>query len=255
MAAANTIGNPLSFTLFPQLPSELRCLIWEKALPPQPSTMMYRYRARSEIWKVRPVVPSDGDLYDENKQDNTILEFQNANVGDKVFDLPTACVNKEARAVTLAWTRDFGIVWKKNIGFAKCFDPSSDVLYVETDSWEDFFEEPMDTVAGEEDKLVAISSQVTQIAIHQDLLFQKLLSVLPANFDLMLDSYDSLRVFIIILDDPIEAAGSYPRTTSADLREEVPLRIPSNCYKHPVWSIPRKANFDTLGSATGSVSK
>jgi hypothetical protein len=148
-----------SFTLFPQLPPELRTQIWQQALPIIGPALC---RHREGLWRPRYLQPGDEDYFPE-LEDNIELEFRPDLVIQIPVELPLILVNREARSVTLKWAREYGVKitpGSDNHTCMRLFDPQLDIIYVEISQITDFYMAPHERMF--EDDLIGrmISSSI-----------------------------------------------------------------------------------------------
>ncbi|KAF2148873.1 hypothetical protein K461DRAFT_271468 [Myriangium duriaei CBS 260.36] len=182
MASSST-----SFPLFSKLPSELRIQIWRESLPDPVGQCLFKYDAQDShmFWKTRPISQElDGDLYGGHTAAAVVLEFCHENLRKHEFELPTAYVNHEARAVTLNWARDHGLsiqpeeektvfdLKTMDPYYIRSFDPESDILYIDCEDWGDFLYGLQEADFTFGNNLVGFSALVTFIAFGLDSLVQ-----------------------------------------------------------------------------------
>jgi len=123
------------FTLFPNLPGELRNQIWQESLPSSKIIKPTFYFFKKGCWKSgvkqhNQLQPSNFDL--------DLLE-------DVQFRLPQLFVNHEARSIALSWIQKHDIRFRtlKNDGavnpvFVRLFNAARDALYVPSERYHDF---------------------------------------------------------------------------------------------------------------------
>ena len=178
----STPTNSSTFPLFSRLPLELRDQIWRDALPENVGPALYPYR--KGCWCPRRLSKSDKGYDSENDENNLNLEFRHDFLYDIHFELPLVSVNREARALALAWAREQGVTKRpRDDGrapvFVRSFDPMRDALHVSLDKWDDFLSEPDDRLFEPDlsGQLVDIKSDIRRIAVPEALLRNELTSV------------------------------------------------------------------------------
>ncbi|KAM0292359.1 hypothetical protein ACHAO9_003337 [Fusarium lateritium] len=131
------------FTIFMDLPLELRLEIWQYALPTVdlPGLAIYK----KGCWQPRFLTPSDWDYY-EGDPDNIRFEFR-YELLPVSLEVPMMFVNHEARNVALSWLQRSGIRMRCNNGqsyFQRPMNHNIDALYLPIDKLEEFDTEPSD---------------------------------------------------------------------------------------------------------------
>jgi hypothetical protein len=116
------------FTLFPNLPPELRDQIWYHALsePRQPGICQWK----KGCWIPKYLTPKDSD-WSDNDPNNIRLEFRYDKLSTPVH-IPIVDVSREARRVALAWARDNNIKNQCRNGkykFKRRMDKDRDTVY------------------------------------------------------------------------------------------------------------------------------
>ncbi|CAH0046445.1 unnamed protein product [Clonostachys solani] len=133
------------FTVFRNLPSEIRIKIWKDALPGRDwvfEPLIFPFQRG--CWKIETkVTPSEREDVPEPfiesfwKFDDSLLDKPQCKVN-------IGAVNREARDVAIAWVRTLGGSPNNTLNpvFIRPFVGSSDGLYVSADQWEGFANEP-----------------------------------------------------------------------------------------------------------------
>ncbi|KAF4495921.1 hypothetical protein FAGAP_7935 [Fusarium agapanthi] len=124
------------FTLFPNLPPELRDQIWYHALsePRQPGICQWK----PGCWIPKHLTAEDHD-WSDNDPNNIRLEFRYDKLGTPVH-IPIVDVNQEARRVALAWACDNNIKNRYKNGryeFRRRMDKDRDTIYFPNNMIED----------------------------------------------------------------------------------------------------------------------
>ncbi|GMF75133.1 unnamed protein product [Aspergillus oryzae] len=137
------------FTLFPNLPPELRNQIWRDTLPDKVRQALYFYKRG--CWRTRRLTEDDEDYSHDNDQHNICHEFRHDLLDPMKFEVPLLFVNSEARGVALTWMQGQGLKIRfcedrQNPIVIRSFDPDHDTLYISLKTWDDFSNEPYDIV-------------------------------------------------------------------------------------------------------------
>ncbi|KAF3769135.1 hypothetical protein M406DRAFT_28429, partial [Cryphonectria parasitica EP155] len=169
------------FPLFPNLPVELRIQIWQNALPDNIGPALYMYKRG--CWRHRLLTESEyGYTPTGDENDNWVLEFCYALLGDSQLNITLLFVNSEARDVALAWAAkqapDTRIVEKDSLMMlVRPFKPESDAIYVTVDDWDTFLGEeselPYDLGWDRIDRIYGSHCAVTRLAVPEALFRQK----------------------------------------------------------------------------------
>lgn len=140
-----------SFTLFSQLPCELRLKIWQDSLPASESNAVYFFRD----WKWKPHTPSrpltspPAPLLEEDAD----LEADIINPHVPIT-LPQIHVNHEARQVAVKWAQRHNLhiqiherAWDEDYDAGgriviRPWQPAQDAVYVGSDRWDEFCQRP-----------------------------------------------------------------------------------------------------------------
>ncbi|KAF7622111.1 hypothetical protein F9C07_8145 [Aspergillus flavus] len=137
------------FTLFPNLPPELRNQIWRDTLPDKVRQALYFYKRG--CWRTRRLTEDDEDYSHDNDQLNICHEFRHDLLDPMKFEVPLLFVNSEARGVALTWMQGQGLKIRfcedrQNPIVIRSFDPDHDTLYISLKTWDDFSNEPYEIV-------------------------------------------------------------------------------------------------------------
>ncbi|KAE8307037.1 hypothetical protein BDV41DRAFT_71960 [Aspergillus transmontanensis] len=133
------------FTLFPNLPPELRNHIWRDTLPDKVRQALYLYKRG--CWHSRRLT-QDEKGYDHNNDKCNWCHVWRHDLLDPIqLEVPLLFVNSEARGIALAWIQEQGLKMSfYEDGQAptaiRPFDPEHDTLYISLDTWRDFSNEP-----------------------------------------------------------------------------------------------------------------
>lgn len=143
-------GPSSGFSLYPDLPPELRMQICRAALPDQLAPALHIYKRG--CWGPRHLTETDVGYESDSADDNLVLEFCLEKLGVARFDISIAAITNEAREVTLAWaSQQWGVEVQECHSpeqgrpatiFTCRFHGERDILYVPLDLWHDFFLEP-----------------------------------------------------------------------------------------------------------------
>lgn len=137
-----------SFTLFRQLPCELRLKIWQDSLPATETNAVYFFRD----WKWKPHAPVPHTPQPLLETDDELGEDV-VNPHVPIY-LPQICVNHEAREVALKWAKKHNLTlqlheraWDEDRDaggqvVVRPWQPASDAVYVGSDKWDEFCQRP-----------------------------------------------------------------------------------------------------------------
>ncbi|RTE80615.1 hypothetical protein BHE90_004846 [Fusarium euwallaceae] len=187
-----------SFTLFPNLPPELRTRIWQHALPViGPAICRYR----KGLWHPRYLQPGD-EGYHPDLEDKIDLEFRPDLVIQIPVELPLILVNSEARHVALEWARQHGIKIPPQGDGHTCmrpFDPQRDTIYVETSQIEDFYNAPWERMFEDDlaNRMISSNLRPKNVAISEMAIRNNEIKPLA----LAMNNYAS-HIFVIIGEQP-----------------------------------------------------
>ncbi|RAL08127.1 2EXR domain-containing protein, partial [Aspergillus homomorphus CBS 101889] len=185
---------PTSFPLFPKLPTELRLMIWEHALPaPIEEQPLYFYNQTRWTCGV-----CEHDIITDEKR---YVNFQHGQVAPLQINIPLYFVNREAHKIALSWGVQQGLdLWpcqsqERTTTFARLFNPETDILYVAARYWSEFWYEDLKTIR-------RLPQLLHKPVIHPPLkylaLSAKILRERPQHFGYMLARYRNLqKVFIV----------------------------------------------------------
>ncbi|KAF4967694.1 hypothetical protein FSARC_4754 [Fusarium sarcochroum] len=154
--------HPHTFTLFPNLPPELRNQIWHQALPELSQPGLFSYH-RKGCWQPKWLTPEDWDYY-PGDYDNIRFEFRHDLITMPV-EMPLFFVNCEARDIALPWIRDNDIEIRfseDRLHFIRRLDSELDALYLPMEKMLDFDMEPVDRMF-EPDLIERMLSEITHL--------------------------------------------------------------------------------------------
>ncbi|KAM3478129.1 hypothetical protein MY8738_006114 [Beauveria namnaoensis] len=147
----NGLAPSPSFTLFSQLPCELRLQIWHDALPACEGSAVYFYRD----WKWEPSIPSPSSPRRPILETDAELACDVVHPHVPVHHLPHVSVCYEAREVALQWAARHGLslqlherAWDEehDAGGRVVVRPwhpgRGDTVYVGRERWDDFCQRP-----------------------------------------------------------------------------------------------------------------
>ncbi|KAJ4422584.1 hypothetical protein N0V82_002703 [Gnomoniopsis sp. IMI 355080] len=207
-----------SFTLFPDLPTELRLHIWNKALPDYIPPALFSWKPR--CWKIRFLMNNEPESEPNRDDLNLVLEFRHSMLGPARFHLPLVSVNNEARGIALSWAAENGIdidqVGEKDGPVLKrAFDPESDAIYFPLDCWNDFLYEAANRAFEPDlvERNYSNRTEVYQIAVPEMLLHRGPATGLKDVFD----SFPFLKVLYVV-------TGAHAETNSSNGEEDTPFR-------------------------------
>lgn len=183
----------MAFSLFPNLPLELRFQIWQYALPEKKESSLVPYR--KGCWKVLPPTSEDSKKLP--------LVFQHHLLDNIQIEIPLVFVNHEARDVAFSWIRKHDIKMRFNNStqsyiLTRQFDPIHDALYVPLDQKIDFLNEYRVITSGlrlgSQGYYYSVQPKLTNIAIPEALLHN------VSIIDQMFEYFFSPNVLLIIVD-------------------------------------------------------
>ncbi|KAJ4263513.1 hypothetical protein NW762_006332 [Fusarium torreyae] len=154
--------QPHTFTLFTDLPSELRNQIWHQALPVLSQPGLFSYH-RKGCWQPKWLTPDDWDYY-PGGYDNIRFEFRHDLLTMPV-EMPLFFVNRETRGIALSWIRNNGIEIRfseNRLHFIRRLNPEFDALYLPMEKMLDFDMEPVDRMF-EPDLIERMLSEITYL--------------------------------------------------------------------------------------------
>lgn len=199
MAAATTTSS--MFSLFSDLPPELRDQIWRDALPEKLGPGLYFYK--KGCWRPRRLTASDVG-YDPVRDDlNLVFEFRHDLLDATQFEMPLAYVNREARGIALAWIREQDMAIRPRDDkplypiYRRSFDPMRDALYIPLEEWENCLAEPYDRMFEPDliNRNVDFIPDVKRIAVSEALLRRE-----AAALGEMFHHFFWLKVLFIVID-------------------------------------------------------
>ncbi|CAH0045291.1 unnamed protein product [Clonostachys solani] len=134
-----------TFSLFPQLPAEIRSQIWECALPGlEPGVHFFR----AGCWTPRYLSPSDDEYEPDAVDDNRYAKFDNTRINKTWLAVSIIDVNREARQAALRWAQGYQLQLcflqeQQELVFLRHYSLEKDTLYVTPGRWERFLQELM----------------------------------------------------------------------------------------------------------------
>ncbi|KAF4341449.1 hypothetical protein FBEOM_4610 [Fusarium beomiforme] len=190
------------FTLFQNLPPELRIQIWHYGLSEPRGTGICIWK--KGCWIPKYLTPGDSD-YCPDVADNIRFEFRHDLLSTPV-KIPLVDVNLEARRVALAWARDNNNIKvhysKGKYHFEVKMDNELDALYVPEDQIHDLVVEPVDRMFEPdlEQRNLSCMSYVTSFAVSEKLFDDNSNETLD-----MWDWYDRVeRLYVVVGKQPDE---------------------------------------------------
>ncbi|VUC21855.1 unnamed protein product [Clonostachys rosea] len=212
-----------SFSIFSNLPPELRLKIWSYALPEDITNLLYVYKRG--CWSARPILESDERYDSQHDNGNWSYDFCPDLLPGPTFKVRLGFVNHESREVALTWVRaqTSGLVYPgRTVSpvFRRAFDVCSDTLYVAPGQWNDFLREPMDEFdqQGPIGRDMEIHGQVEQLAVSETLIRSG--SYAPP--DDLVEYYNDLRVLYIIINPGEGEADMDPQTSKPCRYRSIP---------------------------------
>ncbi|ROV96077.1 hypothetical protein VPNG_09168 [Cytospora leucostoma] len=189
------------FTLFSNLPPELRIQIWQDALPDTIGPGLYRYRPG--CWEPRHITESDYNYTPGDDRSNWEINFRYDRLGSARFNNALVSVNREARDVALDWAakRDVEI---RQAGdshvLLRHFDPERDCMYVSPDDWDAFLTEeievPWEFNLDQQDRSYHIECHVTRIAVPEAIFTHK--DATWRGLDDLFDGFSSIQALYVV---------------------------------------------------------
>ncbi|KAK2595205.1 hypothetical protein QQS21_007058 [Conoideocrella luteorostrata] len=200
--------TPSTFTLFPNLPPELRDLIWRHTLPPNIQQALYIYRRG--CWQPRYLQEDEEDYSPDDPALNLNFEFHHALLKVVQFDIPAFSVNREAQSIASAWIKEHKLrircpMHSPSPIFVREFDPELDTLYVPHERWDEFVREPLDRQFDADllhRNLSCPPPKFTRIAIDESILGNE-----PEPIVEFFEWYTSLEELFIVSDVPAGLPG------------------------------------------------
>ncbi|RAH85424.1 hypothetical protein BO86DRAFT_438927 [Aspergillus japonicus CBS 114.51] len=129
--------TPNTFPQFAKLPTELRSMIWEFALPDKPiGPFLYPYKPG--YWSPRRL-SAIGDRDDYSDLAHRLVD-------PVQFSMPLLLVNRQARAIAESWMDENSVQIRyykdtESLVSVCAFHPQHDALYVSSENWEPFLSE------------------------------------------------------------------------------------------------------------------
>lgn len=203
---AVTAVYPSTFTLFSGLPQELRDQIWRDALPDNVGPALFFYK--KGCWCPGQLSESDKFYDPENEEQMLNFEFRHDLLDDAQFEIPLVFVNRESRAIALAWIREQGIEVRSGKNgqnpafFVRAYDPTQDALYVSPDKWSNFLWEADDRRSEPDlcERDVNIAPDLARIAVPEALFQDALSQTDVATLSEIFKYYFSLEVLLVVVD-------------------------------------------------------
>ncbi|GAM90165.1 hypothetical protein ANO11243_082050 [Dothideomycetidae sp. 11243] len=201
------------FTPFPRLAAEIRMQIWRDTLPEAPRPSIYAHRRG--CWRARRLVPGDKDYDPINLHRNEFYDFDYNLLESGPISLPNLFVNKEARAVTMAWVRQCGLRMLPGLignypSFVKPFDPNIDILFLSREGMLDGLHErtlaPHPRLLDRQEG--GFRSEIKNVAIHQQTIASGILPWL--HLESLLESFPGVQTMYVIWGD--QAQGDFSQT-------------------------------------------
>ncbi|KAI1417260.1 hypothetical protein F5Y13DRAFT_152365 [Hypoxylon sp. FL1857] len=190
----------VTFSLFPNLPPELRDQIWREALPDDLGPAVFFYKIG--CWRPRRLTESDeGYLPGHDDTNNMELRFCHNLLDDGArVNVPIFYVSREARRIALAWFHKEGVRIRSledgRLLFVRPFDPQRDVLYVPDNRWRDFCAGGSDRFLESDmfDRSATIESEPERLAVSENLFAEDQFNWLPEA----MGWHDHLRDVLVV---------------------------------------------------------
>lgn len=202
-------GPNSDFSLYSELPPELRIQICRAALPDQLAPALHLYKRG--CWGPRYLAETDVGYESDSADDNLVLEFCFEKLGVARLDISIAAISSEAREAALTWAAKLGVEVQNVDGtqtggpatiFTCHFHPERDILYIPLDHWYDFFLEPANLPFEQDDfldKPYSTRNEIRRVAVPAALLLHQDRS---AGYRLaeLIDLVPCLQVLYVIMD-------------------------------------------------------
>ncbi|KAI1452116.1 hypothetical protein F4805DRAFT_46428 [Annulohypoxylon moriforme] len=195
-------SNCSTFSLFPNLPPELRNQIWRHALDRDIGLCLYGYK--KGCWCPRELSVNDEGYDPEHPDDNTVLEFRYDLLGEYQMEMPVAFANKEAQGAAISWAEKQDPPIRTRVDghqliFLRAFNPERDTVYVAWEQWDDFLREPYERPFSSDlvEKALDVRSCLTRIAV-----LKPLLEDTHRTISELFENYWNIRVLYILVDTP-----------------------------------------------------
>lgn len=185
----NENGNARSFTCFPKLPGELRNAIWRETLPREPTPTLIPYQA--------------GCWVPEGQDPDLTIQFQHQRLGPVTFELALPFVNREARGIALAWSRERGVSFQPRQGChvvcTRPFDSTFDALYLSPAHWDEFHAEVTSRSFEPDlqDRTFHTASSIRYVAVLESLAESKMAEIPTLAFD-----FEQAIELLVIVNSP-----------------------------------------------------
>ncbi|KAK7433058.1 hypothetical protein QQZ08_000531 [Neonectria magnoliae] len=232
-----TTTYPL-FTLFSELPPELRNRIWREVLPEQDGPALYPFR--TGCWRPRHLSASD-EGYDAHAGDNVILKFHYDLLKGGEVDVPLFFVSREARSIALGWLREQNIRvhFDKDgqcFSLTRPFDSMRDTLYIADSEFSDFCTEGSERLFEPDlvGLLVSSGPNLRRLAVSQGLLKSD-----AASLNDIFDWFGVIAVVFVIID-------RQPRFVLDDMQVQSRWELDSTKGRGFAWDLDA-GNFEWAG--------
>lgn len=155
--------TPMGFTLFPELPAELRILTWEHLLPTLgPAVYVYR----QDCWGARLVLDNDPHFSvpaANRGQRNCLVTFYPERLGVARVGSVLLAVNREARHIASTWVANHASPTLRS------FDATQDVVCFNPDDWDEHFTDHLRAMGMEWDELFLspVGGVLTRLAVPE----------------------------------------------------------------------------------------
>lgn len=238
------------FSAFSRLPTELRRLIWNYALPGRIGATLHFFKSKN-TWGSRDVTVGEEHYEADREGFQKLLEFQLGLLDNEVqFDMPLLSVNSEARALALAWIREQGIITTpskptkfKNsqpgrrkradlpvLSGRRPFCASRDALYVPYTHWISFLASSVDPnfPSG---TFFGVSSDLEILAIPEDSMDDN-----TNNPQEIFEDHPNLRSLLVVMGTKPNYSPPYSDDNdNARLRDAVSNGHPADSMAHERW--------------------
>lgn len=193
------------FTLFPQLPVEIRLQIWELALEPETSGPVL-FHLKSGCWQPRYLTPSDAEFNQDDDELNLVFEFRHDLLDEAEYTVPLFFVSHEARSVALPYIQSQKLRPSQDTAsciFTRRYDARRDIVWTPTpDTLQTLLTEPFErTFEPDLDEKIFISyhPSIFRLAITRSGL-----ASLGFRFAGLWEHYALLELVYIVLGDGFE---------------------------------------------------
>ncbi|KAK7744642.1 hypothetical protein SLS53_003529 [Cytospora paraplurivora] len=204
------------FTLFPDLPLELRIQIWQDALPDTIGPGLYSYRPG--CWEPRLLTESDYNYTPGDDSMNWALNFHYDRLGSARLNIALVLVNREARDVALDWAARQDVEIRQTGDsqvLIRHFDPERDCMYVSLDDWDAFQREELEVQWNLNNWEISyhIECHVTRIAVPEAIFTHK--DATWRGLDDFFDGFSSIQALYVV-------SGQLSDMPSPDSDEDLP---------------------------------